>query len=525
MEATKYYGRIAYEGFAKAYADRHGVSVSIGASNGQTCVDSNGVISLPDMNNYQTEDEFKDTCAAVIHEVSHVVYGSHAEFYDQKQRGRSRLYMDCLNAVLDVADETAISVREAIGGNNRPWELLAFGNVKSYFDTNGFENFPPHSRILCNGIVRARTRNPAVKVRGKTKIGDKCVSDFPQVDVKRVYSILQRARLSEKFDARNRNSWWLTRHAAYALEQLLQPLAPPPDSTNCQLVGGEMTQNGGGNQSVASPQSAGTSQMPANGTEATEDDGKRYLGIPMPSGPNAAPGGQGAGLNRGPIGGPTDAYTAAHDTLLPVVRRVAQRMATDGDGLLRENGYSAGNGVSEPYRLITDGNPMGRWQLNEHADGMAVAILLDTSGSMQGIIDKCSGAADAFAQGMAEHATIGCWEFSGWPKQVDDFSDRYRRLGGSTYTGEAMNRANTWLREQPAGSKVMVVITDGCPSDRGVTVNETQNCPGRVIGIPLGVDPEAIRQTMPGATIVPCKDTAQLAIELDHIAHTLAGQS
>src|SRR5262245_17481286 len=97
------YGRTAYEGFAKAIGAKLGLNVKIedGAS---ACIDAGGVVRLPGMSTHQTADEFAVTCGVIVHELSHQFYGSHKQI----DPNRSRLEHECLNAVLDVADETWI---------------------------------------------------------------------------------------------------------------------------------------------------------------------------------------------------------------------------------------------------------------------------------------------------------------------------------------------------------------------------------------------------------------------------------
>src|SRR5688572_22532554 len=101
MNRSTYYGRAAYEGFAKAIASQLGITVDL-ADGKSACINAEGRITIPAMNTFQTEEQFVQTCGTIVHEISHQFYGSHRHI----DQNRSRLEHDCFNAVLDVADET-----------------------------------------------------------------------------------------------------------------------------------------------------------------------------------------------------------------------------------------------------------------------------------------------------------------------------------------------------------------------------------------------------------------------------------
>ena len=171
-----YYGRDAYEGFAKAFGNRLGVTVRV-VDGANPCVNDLGEIQLPGMDGYQTEKEFHGTLATVIHEVSHVWTGTHKAFKatikglqetrytaGKGHKVSKELFRDVLNAVMDVADETGIERFEInTRGNERPQELLVNNNVdiynkrrKEFLDP---AKTPPHLAILCAGGRIARKRS------------------------------------------------------------------------------------------------------------------------------------------------------------------------------------------------------------------------------------------------------------------------------------------------------------------------------------------------------------------------------
>lgn len=479
-----YYGRIAYEGFAKAYGARHGVTVTV-KPGANPSVNAQGEITLPSMDKYQTAEEFESTCASVIHEVSHVLYGSHVEFANAHTNGKDTLYMDCLNAVLDVCDETAIGAKEESNGNRRPEHLLVSANDSAYVASNGFVNHPKHARILCNGIVRARMG------RHYRYYGNSTVTDIPEVDVNACYRILRAARTPKGTPKRTTNA-----KLAERLAKILAPVAPPPNDKPAI-----MPVSGASN-------AQGEDSLPADGIEAGEMDGEQIAG------------GKRAGSYY--YESPEVSYNRAHEVLLPAIKRVAQRMATDGDSIMRDEGYTSGAGVSQAFRLFTDGNCMGRWFTNEHADGMSVAVLLDTSGSMDERRADCAGLADAFAEGMREYATVKTWAFDSRVMPVHSF--KTADGGGGTRTAQAIDAANVWLKTRE-GKKVTVIITDGQPDSISDCQTTSMQSPGKVIGIALDTRGEYLRQSMPNALVIEAVDAARLAMELDYIGHQLAGQS
>ena len=84
-----YYGPQAYEAFARAFANKMGVSIRVQAGQGGASVDSTGCIMLPSMDTYQTRKQCEDTCAQVVPEIAHIYSGSHTEFETQNATRRA----------------------------------------------------------------------------------------------------------------------------------------------------------------------------------------------------------------------------------------------------------------------------------------------------------------------------------------------------------------------------------------------------------------------------------------------------
>lgn len=483
-----YYGKAAYEGFARAFGQKLGVNVTVGSGQ-NACVDGSGNISLPDMNTYQTKEEFENTCATIVHEVAHVYFGSHSEFETQsKYMRRDRLWMDCLNAVMDVADETGIGYAESVKGNHRPGELLVKSNIKAWNENyRAFSdpNHPlPHWQVLATGIIRA-----SVSSRQKRHIGGVLARTHPNVPVKECYDILTRARL---VNGKNRKRWNHRQLVTMAdkLAEKLKPLEPPQGSPDTPSLTGN-------------PVEAGVDQVDLTDTVATILDGAALA------------------LQGGSSQSHSNEWSLceqSRDMLLPIVKRIASRIAVDGDSIERENGYTSGTGVMDAYRVLTDGACMGKWMEAPHADGISVAVLLDVSGSMSGRMPECAGAAEAFSLGMKECAEVRQWTFGIGSDPCENFEAG--DLSGSTDTDKALEYGTDWLKTRE-GKKLIVCITDGCPSNRYRTIlacNEAAQHGISLVAVGLGEIGPSLRETMPGATICTAQDATRLAIELGYIS-------
>jgi hypothetical protein len=512
MAQPIYYSQAALEGFAKAFASRPeiGVTVRVGG-NGAASVDSNGTINLPGMNTYQTQAQFEDTCATIIHEIAHVKLGSHEEFAKYAKWHTKRLFMDCLNAVMDVADETEIGRMELANGNPRAEKLMLGANVRTMNKNRAKMTKPGeaplHWQILATGIIKARCMARGNNIRYKTTIGRTLAATHTNIDIAAAYRILAAARKPfPRPPHRPANMHRPLIRMADRLATILRDCAPPDNSDETPMPGGA-----GLGEALA----AGNATIPANGVLAGVQAGEALAGT------GAGPAQQ-SGTGAGGGGYADDGVTACEETrrmLEPVIRRMAERMATDGDSLTRDGGYYQGSGVRDAYRVLTDGACMGRWQLDPHADGMAVAVVLDISQSMDPRMAETAGLAEAFAAGMADCADVRRFTFGLQVYTVDSFTAPIITEGW-TETHLAIHEAREWLMTREAGKKVMVVLTDGRPdnlSDTQTECGRTHDAGISLIGIALGIEADSIRDSMPRAAIAQADDAPRLAIELEHL--------
>jgi Mg-chelatase subunit ChlD len=505
---TMVYGRAAYEGFARAIGSRLGLSVKIndGAS---ACIDANGTIRLPGMHTHQTAEEFAVTCGVIVHELSHQFYRSHSLI----DPNRSRLEHDCLNAVLDVADETWVDEWFRRAGNGRPGELLQAINADAMRrNAKAFNDWSnPDTRawiVLCIGILCARAEGSMRRyARRWLRYTARMASGFG-VDAKACARLISKARRAKKQDPRPTGKRFpkLTR-LARELAELLKPFAPS-QAAAATAAGGLMI------KPIGDALAAGKAAAPRGATIATEQDGQDMTDGPVVATPS--PAGRGAGGRRAATSGESSiAFDAsAYNLLTPSVRRIAQRIATDGEGLDRADALSTGPVLGQAHRLMTDGLCLARWEANDRANGLSVSVLLDCSGSMQDQIRECAGIARSFAQAMREAGAVQSLAFG---DGVHESSDDFERVGdmGGTNTHLAIERATDWLTTR-AGQRWIVVITDGVPNDRKSTDAACMKAIAQ--GIRLLAVGLNCQVQMPGAVAATASDPTHLAIELDAAA-------
>jgi hypothetical protein len=501
------YGRTAYNGFAKAIGSTLGLSVQVDDGT-SACIDVNGTIYLPGMSTFQTEREFECMCGTLVHELAHQFYKSH-KLIDPN---RAALEHDCLNAILDVADETWIDGFFQKLANGRPGQLLTTSshqalsaNWKRYVD---WSNASSHAwKVLCAGIFV--TRLPRER---NARILAKVTARYCRphgVDAKACFRLMRRARLTKSTNpAPTSKRFRKLLKLAAELATLLTPFAA--SATGAAGNGGTIV-----GKSLGEALATGATSQPDGTTLATAQDGVTVgdaTAHAQAEQAKAAQGHGGAGGGRGGREFDSNAFAMTY----PAVERVAQRIATDGDGIARDSGLSSGPILGDAYRLMTDGQCLGRWQMAEHADGVAVCVLLDCSGSMGGRITECAGVARAFAIAMANAGPVKTYAFASHVF-ASDFC--HVNASGGTGTHLAIEKADKWLATQGAGERWIVCITDGDPDCQSLTdaaVAAATQRGVRVLAIGLQV---ALR--MRGATCVAAIDPTHLAIELDAAAHLI----
>lgn len=503
------YGRAAYEGFARAIGTQLGLQVQV--VDGQSaCIDSGGTVQIPGMSTYQTPQEFSLTCGTIVHELAHQFYGSHKQI----DPARSRLEHDCLNAVLDVADESGVEQWcSSAFGNKRPGELLANGNHAAHLRDDIYEWKTLDDaawRILCTGILKARL--PAGKRINAIGRRNSLHAKRHGVDAVKCYKLIKQALRPAKdtTGAPDPKRFGKLIKLAEQLAVILAPFAPPPGSKGKPMPGAG---------DVASATSKGSASMPCGSQEATEQDAQALADgqatfDSQPSKSAAQPAGASSGAAYQPR--TFQASQESYQMLYPAVERIGQRIAIDGDGRHLDVGLSRGPRLGKLYRAYTDGQCFARWQDNDHADGVAVSVILDCSGSMGSNLPKCAGIARAFAQGMRQCGDVQTLAFGDVCRESDDFRE-VTDMGG-TSTHKALAEAGKWHTGKH-GALWVIIVTDGEPCDQHKTDAECHalHAQGvKILAVGLGCE-----IAMPHAISVTAADVNHLAIELAHAASVI----
>ena len=503
--ATTIYGRDAYAGFARAIGSKLGLNVQIddGAS---ACIDAGGIIRLPGMSTYQTAAQFAITCGTLIHELAHQFYRTHEQI-DPK---RPQLLHDCFNAVVDVADETWVADWFARRNNARPGELLQQGNAHAAVNNyNAYTDWTDPTRfawnVLCSGILYARSHKAGRAYRRYANwLKKQTIRHAARhgVDVRPCFRLLARARLTVKESSEpTAKRFRKLGRLAGKLADILAPFAPPAGAAAPAGIAAPGSK-------LAGALADGQSSAPANATPATAGDGEALVDSPA----KGAGGPTGAGSSGGQ---PFD--SAAHAMLFPAVSRIAERIATDGDGITREGGLTSGPMIGQAYRLLTDGACLSRWSDNSNADGLSVAVLLDRSSSMNRNIAAAAGVARSFAQAMRTAGDVQSYTFSNDVEPSDDFATV--RAYGCTATDRALRTATDWLSTR-TGRRFIVLVTDGEPDSQSATDAAYRTATAAGIGIVV----VGLACTLSAPFPVRCVSAAtpaHLAIELDAAAREI----
>lgn len=516
-----WYGGYAYEGFARAFGYSLGVEVVIGdASKAKVkCahVDSEGRLVLPAISGYRNYIGFLDCCATVIHEVAHVFYDSHKLM---NAHAKTALEAACMNGVLDIADETHISAQCKRFGNPRAGRILNASLARASFEivtaingiiaTTGVKIRPENDAavqrpvdyliglvILCGrGVHTAQQLIDTASTLAKRA----CLQplDFRSIAL---VSIQAGAKLNPNASADDRSE--LLVKCFKKLVELVKPWeakATPRGSSQQGAPG-----NGSESQKTGSFHTHG-------GARSVEHLGYDQSEASEEVGEDLANGGAGS---EGHEHGQVVASDSSQKLVAAPARKIADRIAIDGDGISRENGLQSGATVREPYRLMTDGLCMGRWNELPNADGVVVSIAVDLSGSMSGHASSVLGMAKAFSDAFERVAPVQRIVFGTCAYQVESF-ERSPMMGG-TDTHLALELAQKFFESHPKGEKWLIIITDGESSSPGRTDAEAQKIMrsgGKILVIGINT-----HISMPATKTVVSRDENQIAMALGDIAN------
>jgi hypothetical protein len=498
-----FYPQSALEGFGAALADK--LNVRIDYTTGQPRTDGRTVY-LPAITAPLDVVEFAALCGVAVHEAAHVFFGScsRMQWYADRNGPTTEraLRAACMNAVLDVADETRVewfvnSAEDLLRASNRD----AAAKIVA---ADSLTNSDPVWAVLAAAILSARgVYSKALRAQAEAhpRYAEMCKAHW----------ILKKCRARKcRIPRRTRPQWASLIDTADKLVDLLRPFGDASGAPQAQFgpVGAEPDGMGAGKDAPV----LGQDQL------ADEADGAAIA-------EGVTPGGSGAGgtgkenASAAPFDG--GLYGALRPALAGPVERLARADEADGFSSGHLSGPRVGRNIET---ALIDGRCFDR--RNAEGEKLHVAILLDGSGSMDSAMPAVSAIAQAFTdavKGVAE--TVSLAVFSDCTRPVGDFRDRSQFPPAScTGTERGLLWAELALKGKP-GRRVCVVITDGQPDSRDMTSIACQSLTAErvsVIGIAFQTDPKDIRATMPRAQVIAANTPNELACQLGMIAQRIA---
>jgi hypothetical protein len=167
--------------------------------------------------------------------------------------------------------------------------------------------------------------------------------------------------------------------------------------------------------------------------------------------------------------------------------RKSVRYLRRGPSLVREFDFARGSHLGRLERVATDGRCFSRIRFEEGDGETSVAVLLDTSSSMEDVLDAYAAAAAALCHALDE-AGFGCaaWTFDSAARRVEITSLRHVGASGLTATAEAMCEARQWLESRTDQRQAMMILTDGQPTDPEAAREEMRLVHARRIDLLVG---------------------------------------
>ena len=135
------------------------------------------------------------------------------------------------------------------------------------------------------------------------------------------------------------------------------------------------------------------------------------------------------------------------------------------------------------FRVFEDGQPQTISTFSFEETPFAAAILLDTSGSMEGRISLARAAAIRFLDGLREMDVAAVNNFDSRVEQVQDFSPGRDlpplayglRATGMTTLNDAILRAAVDLSKRPEKRRAIIVLSDGEDTHSGASADKALN--------------------------------------------------
>jgi hypothetical protein len=472
------YGRNFARGVCRALSFRWNVQVKF--REGPPCTnEKTREIFVPPVRGFLTQEEISRWIGRVLHEVSHWACGS-MDYLTNRKINLKGLDHEALNIILDMADETRLESSD-FSGVTKGHFLELNSQVHGRFTGSQSDNLqalPAYQRIALTALLNLRVYpyNFSLSPPEFEAVQSLLVrlTKAKETRLPQDYGFSRNVELC-RGTQRMKTLLKLGQEAADILRPFYHdPPEPPPGESNKGAGDGNDSGEAPGGQDPSprpdprNDPTLGQSQEPLEPGKfelATEEDGLS--------------GGQLDGEIHVPSGWWDDAlYQERHRALT----RIASQLAQSDDARGLSHGHPRGLGVSSRlvHRATFDPNVLYRRDHHQEAERCSVVLLIDKSGSMRESISYEE------QQGKAVHAYTAAKAFA---DAIQPFADDLhiisfgrdtqlvsrRRIvslvpaDSRTYLDEGLRRAHKILRTFRTRNRLLVVVSDGLPSDRGKT--------------------------------------------------------
>lgn len=146
----------------------------------------------------------------------------------------------------------------------------------------------------------------------------------------------------------------------------------------------------------------------------------------------------------------------------------------------KNNGEYTHNLRASDFAVSEDGQPQHISDFGEAQTPFAAAILLDTSGSMEGRISLARSAAIRFLDGLREDDVAAVYHFDTKVEMLQDFSPSHdleplafaMKADGYTALNDALIRAAAGLSHRPEKRRAVIVLSDGIDTRSSATMEK-----------------------------------------------------
>jgi len=172
---------------------------------------------------------------------------------------------------------------------------------------------------------------------------------------------------------------------------------------------------------------------------------------------------------------------------------------------------TSGRKIREIHRSATDGMCFNKAGPSRGVD-TAVAVCLDSSGSMDGDLEVVGGSCCALMEALqGARAKVRAWRYGCKVEVAKNPRDlrKVSTMGGTNTTG-VLRAARMWLEGCPERKKIVFVFTDGHPNNSKSCGAEVIACRSKGITVVCagvaGLNANTLEESMPGAHLFTLED-------------------